>query len=242
MRSRLEHLFVIWRAPVEGRRHVIGELWKQGAGEFAFAYAEDLAFASLAGFTPLPAFPEIRTKGSPYHSRYLFSIFAQRIPSPSRPDYEAMLAAWGVEHADSQLTVLAASGGALQTDSLELAEFRASTDDLCKPLEFRMSGERHFEDAKKLSAGDVVTFRRDMTNPIDEHATFVCDREGRPLGYVPWQYSRLFAQLLHPYGHEPVEATVIRRLEFPIGRDRWVLRARASTLRAQGLTRIETSP
>src|SRR5882757_102701 len=74
-------LFVLWRAPDDGTRLPIGELWRMPAG-FAFGYVDDLKGAFERGFRLLTEFPVHQTCHDPYRSAYLFPTFAQRIPSP----------------------------------------------------------------------------------------------------------------------------------------------------------------
>src|SRR5689334_14005518 len=92
-----ERLFVLWSDEADGGRHIVGELWRE-AGEFAFRYAESAAKLPGRGFMPLAEFPRIDRHT--HTSRYLFPVFAQRIPSPKRPDFQRMMKAWRVERPD----------------------------------------------------------------------------------------------------------------------------------------------
>src|SRR5262249_17386592 len=91
---KIDRLLVIWGEPSTGSRHVIGHL-ARSSGEFRFWYEDDLAHAQEHGFQLLPEFPMHRRADDPYAGRYLFALFAERIPAPTRRDAADMLAAWG---------------------------------------------------------------------------------------------------------------------------------------------------
>lgn len=224
--QRLDRLFVLWSDPGrvrEGQRHVIGELWRDSDG-CAFAYAKDLAAPQRAGFTPLAEFPDLRGPDQPYRSRHLFWSFAERIPSPRRPDFGKLMSSWGVERLDDPFEVLALSGGVQATDRLELAEYRPPEDDLSRTLFFRLAGERFGAGATDLAVGDRLEFRLEPANPVDPHATQVLFKGERRIGYVPAQYSRLFARLLGQ--GQQLDASAVRRLLLPEERGRWIISAR----------------
>jgi hypothetical protein len=181
-----------------------------------------VAEALAVGFSLLPEFPEQRPLNQPYRSPYLFSTFRQRIPHPQRPDYAAIMAAWGIERQDDPFEVLARSGGIQLTDRLELAEHRATDDGLFRPLEFRIAGFRRHAGDRDLRIGDDIGFRREPENTYDPMAVIVLDRADRPVGYVPRHYSEPFANVLDSGGR--VEGLVVRRLVVP--ESKWVVRAR----------------
>lgn len=134
----IDRLLVIWRDPTQDARHLIGIL-ARAHGEIRFWYEQDLSAAFSKGFRLLPEFPEHRVEASPYVERYLFALFAERIPSQARPDARTMLAGWGVERVDDQFEVLARSGGIRATDRIELAEYRSDDDELATPRDHRRS-------------------------------------------------------------------------------------------------------
>lgn len=227
MTRRIDRLFVLWSDPGqvrEGQRHVIGELWRDAREGFAFAYAADLSGATKAGFSPGGEFPELRHAEQPYRSRHLFWTFAERIPSPRRPDYRQLMESWGVQQPDDQFEVLALSGGVQTTDRLELAEYRADDDDLTDVLRFRLAGERHCAGVEELAAGDSLELRVEPENKFDSHATQVLFRGDQKIGYVPVQYAKIFSALLRQWRR--LEARAERRLLLPAERGRWVIAAR----------------
>ncbi len=217
----IERLFVLW-ADRDGRRHVVGHLCR-AAGTFAFWYDASLPAAEAQGFVRLAAFDEVRDEARPYEARYLFATFAERIPVKARPDLAELLQEWGVEHADDQFEILAKSGGVSATDRLELAEYRCADDDLRVPLELRVAGSRH-QPTIAVHPGAPVMLEREPGNSIDACATLVLADTRERIGYVPRQYSQLFAGLLDR--GTTLRAEAVRRLTLPEDAPRWVIRAR----------------
>lgn len=223
---RFDRLYVLWSEPTEQRsRHVIGQLWRDAAGLYCFAYDRKIDALAGAGFVLLAEFPERRYADAPYRSTVLFSTFAQRIPSAKRPDQHRILESWGVVDASNLLEVLAMSGGVQVTDRLELAEYRSSDDDVSVPLHFRVAGERFYSGAPKLHPSEPVELRREPSNPVDSCSTLVVLMDGEPIGHVPRQYSSLIARLLDE--GRVLDAVAVRRLRLPDDRDRWVVRVQA---------------
>lgn len=218
----IDRLLVIWGEPSAGNRQVIGHLARVG-GELRFWYERDLSDAISRGFRLLPEFPEHRVEAEPYVERYLFPLFAERIPALTRHDAKAMMRAWGVEHPDDQFEVLAKSGGIRATDRLELAEYRADDDDLTDSLEFRIAGRRYIpaDDLAPLEVGCSVSLRPDPTNPKDPQAVIV-DRYGKRAGYAPRQYTTLFGRLLKAGAR--LEGEAVRQLLVPDDVGKWVVR------------------
>jgi hypothetical protein len=88
-----------------------------GAG-FEFAYVHGARDASKFGFLPFLNFPEL---GQVYWSDELFPFFANRVISPSRPDFATYVTRLGLDPKTADvMTILARSGGVRATDSLEL--------------------------------------------------------------------------------------------------------------------------
>lgn len=220
--TTLDRLLVIWGEPTAGNRSIIGHLARVG-GQFKFWYERDLAAARARGFALLPEFPEHRDDTHPYVERYLFPLFAERIPALKRHDAKATIEAWGVERPDDQFEVLARSGGIRATDRLEMAEYRAADDDLTTPLEFRIAGRRHIEGAERaeLAVGCPVSLRPDRANPKDPQAVIV-DRDGKQAGYVPRQYTSLFGRLID--AGVALQGEAVRQVLVPEDIGKWVVR------------------
>ncbi len=218
--AAIDRLLVIWGEPKAGNRQVIGHLARLGSGEFHFWYEDNLADAQARGFKLLPEFPVHRSAAAPYTERYLFPLFAERIPALSRLDTKAMMQEWGVTHPDDQFEVLAKSGGIRATDRLELAEYRSPDDDLTNPLEFRIAGRRYIQNPAPLTNGDMVSLRPEPENPSDPKAVVV-DNKGQRAGYVPRQYTALIGRFLNS-SHD-LAARVVRQLVVPEDVGKWVV-------------------
>jgi hypothetical protein len=170
----------------------------------------------------LPEFPELNEVEAPYRARYLFPTFAQRIPSPKRRDFDAIMASWGVVHPDNPLEVLAASGGVQMTDRIELSEHRPADDDLAVPLFFRVAGTRHYAAAEQVRAEMGLKLVREPGNEHDGYASMLVTSDERLIGYVPKQYSRIVARALDA-GHL-LETVAVRWLAVPGAPRRLVVR------------------
>jgi|GEM_PF-1141751 len=224
MTATYDRLFVIWVDP-DGRRHVVGRLWRDPGGGFSFGYcAESLSTALDAGFRSLMEFPDLaRDLSMPYSSASLFATFRKRVPAASRGDYGQLLAGWGIESTEPDpMEVLARSGGVLLTDDLELAEYRSKSDDLAQPLRFRISGQSHSQPTPPVDPGRELALRREPENPKDPYATIVLTLDDQRVGWVPKQYSELIARLLDR--GVPLRAWAERQLLLPENRGRWVVR------------------
>lgn len=228
----IDRLHVLWREPRArgGTRHVIGDLSRVPKSGFCFRYAPDLTSAESAGFALLAEFPERRSE--PYRSPYLFSTFAQRVPSLKRPDRDAIVTAWGVEERDNPLEFLARSGGIQLTDRIELAEWRAPDDDLSRPLQFRIAGQERYHGASMLVPEARLFLKREQANQFDPHAVLIEETsQGATLGYVPRQHSSLVASQLER--GIVLEARAVRCLALPAEPGRWVAEVRTSAARPQ---------
>lgn len=207
--SAPERVLVLWGEPEHGTRRVIGELWRDPQG-FAFGYGHELDLAIQKGFRLLPEFPLFRGLEAPYRSPYLFGTFAQRIPSPKRADYQRILESWGVQAGDSQLEILARSGGVQLTDRIELAEHRSEDDPLERPLIVRVAGMKHYTGDAQIAERDPLVLKREPHNAHDTHATAIFTEGGFQVGYVPRQYAKPVARLLDehaPLSKHPADGT-----------------------------------
>ncbi len=230
----VDRLFVLWRGPhdepARGRRHVIGRVWRDDAFHFGYVrFGSHWEEAEKLGFRLLQEFPEPRDVEHPYSAPGLFATFARRIPSPRRPDLASMLRPWGLTGSDDPFEILSKTGGMLLTDRLELAEWRSLDDPLTVPLFFRIARNRYVS-AEELDESAVVEsgpvhFEWEPSNVADPHAVRVYSA-GQWLGFVPRQYSELFARNLRD--GRALEGTVFRRLNLPPDYPRWIIRAAAS--------------
>jgi HIRAN domain len=221
--SGIRRLDVLWRVPGH-RRFRVGTLARDDDGNFCFEYAapRELDEAVAAGFRRIPGLEP--GESGVVRSAHLFATFAQRIPSPKRPDFDRLIEQWSVRDPGDAFEILARSGGLLLTDHLELSEHRDDDDDLSIPLSFVVAGMRYGDDSEATRArpGDPVLLTREAANASDPWAVQV-SWSGARLGYVPRQYARLVASLLEAGAR--LDAVIERRLLVPNEGPRWVVRA-----------------
>jgi hypothetical protein len=78
-------LFLAWRDPLKRGWYTIGRLRHTGQF-FEFVYTRGMLDAHTdAGFRALPSFPDPDYR---YLSVDLFPLFSNRLPNPTRPDYQ----------------------------------------------------------------------------------------------------------------------------------------------------------
>jgi len=184
-------LFIAWRSagPTNGRWGPVGRLAHGPAG-YQFVYTRGAT--TLEGFRPFPGMPDLDVV---YESDSLFPLFANRLLSESRPEYEAFLAWGGFDPADppDPLAILGVTQGMRQTDSLELFPCPAPDAAGCYVSKFFLHGVRWMPPAAleriaRLRPAELLGVMLDISNLYDRNAVAVrtCDRGGRFLiGYVP---------------------------------------------------------
>ena len=162
--------------------------------QFVFTYTEGALDAQREGrFSPLRAFPELRAE---YTSPEMFPLFANRMLSESRPEYERFVEWTTVQQSENDpLALLARSGGERATDTLEVfpQPEKDAQGNYC--VHFFAHGLRHrgddaIERAKSLKPGESLLLMHDFQNPVDPRAialrTAEQERQDTHLmGYLP---------------------------------------------------------
>lgn len=182
-------LFVAWRSggPDGGHWGPIGRLEHTGSG-YRFVYTRGAT--TLKGFQPFPEMPKLNAV---YDSDELFPIFANRLLSRSRPEYEAYLA-WGgfdPQNPPNPIAVLAVTEGRRATDSLELFACASPDADGCYLTKFFLHGIRWCGPEaeaciEKLRPGELLTTQREDENQSDPNAVAVyAGPDYIKIGYVP---------------------------------------------------------
>ena len=183
-------LFVAWRArndnggvwgPV-GRLHHDGQL-------YWFCYTQGAR--TLAGFQPFSSMDDLEQV---YASETLFPLFANRLLSPSRPEYEAFLRWGGFDPGNppTPLAILGVTEGIRQTDSIEVFPCPIPDADGCYLNKFVSFTESvgcqsaAQERISQLEPGERLILMPDPLNSADPNAVAVRTEEKRTLiGYVP---------------------------------------------------------
>jgi hypothetical protein len=194
-------LFVAWRAnpatggvwgPV-GRLHYDGHLYH-------FCYTRGAR--NLPGFRPFSPMDDL---DQVYVSETLFPLFANRLLSPSRPEYEAFLR-WGgfdPNHHPTPLAILGVTEGIRQTDSVEVFPCPTPDAEGCYLNRFFLHGIRWMPKASldriaRLESGERLMLMPDPCNSVDRDAVAVRTEEERTLiGYVPRYLARDACVLLY---------------------------------------------
>ncbi|HMN95296.1 MAG TPA: hypothetical protein PKC43_03685 [Phycisphaerales bacterium] len=199
--------------PDAGRWAPVGRL-DHDAGVYRFVYTHG---AKLFGFAAFPGMDDLQRV---YESDELFPLFANRLLSPSRPEYEAFLRWGGFSTAQppDPLLVLGVTQGLRQTDPLEV--FACPTPDAAGRYQskFFLHGVRWMHDTAReriarLAPGERLTPALEIGSRFDPSAVSVRtdDAVGRSLiGYVPRYLAKDVRDLCATCDPEHIELAVER--------------------------------
>jgi hypothetical protein len=211
-------LFVAWQSPVNRSWFTVGKLSSSKA-RFRFEYTHGARHARKFGFRYFPAFPDLRVT---YESERLFPFFANRLLSRSRREYKEFVK-WVSSHEreEDPVALLARSGGARMTDSLELFPAPKKRGGEYH-LHFFVHGLRHMpvaaaNRAEQLVSGERLLLAKDVQNPHDPRALLL--RTGDDdheqdvffVGYLP----RYLAQDVSPILEESTAQAYVLRMNPP---------------------------
>jgi hypothetical protein len=179
-------LFLTWQDPETRNWYPVGRLTVEN-GDYVFVYTKG-AEASPRFIT----FGSMNQLNVKYVSKVLFPLFANRLLTKSRPEYNRYLNWMGFHHGDANpLEELARTGGERVTDSLQIYPCPTKTSDGKYVTYFFCHGIRHLRGG---SSQEIVKFESeqkllpmfDLLNPFDEQA--VALRTSDPammIGYCP---------------------------------------------------------
>jgi hypothetical protein len=184
-------------------------------GIYRFVYTRGAT--SLEGFQPFPGMPDLHAV---YESDVLFPLFANRLLSPSRPEYESFLIWGGFDPASrpDPLAILSVTRGLRQTDSFEVFPCPMRDMDGRYCSKFFLHGVRWMHPAaveriQKLHPGEPLRLALEVGNPTDANAVQVqtTDRSGRMLiGYIPRYLAPDVRELCSQCHPDLIEVTVER--------------------------------
>lgn len=194
MSMKGDSLFIAWRSGTaqQGAWGPVGRLDHYG-GLFRFCYTRGAR--SLPGFKP---FPKMEDLEAVYSSTELFPLFANRLLSPSRPDYEEYLR-WGGFDPDNPpdpIAILGVTEGIRQTDAFEVFPCPAPDGEGCYLNKFFLHGIRWIEPpalqrVQDLQANEPLVLHADPKNPVDPNAVAVfTQKDPVRIGYVPRYLAR----------------------------------------------------
>ena len=209
----MKALFVAWRPPMPapvGWRPV-GKLEQEGE-VFRFSYTRG---AAKEGFQ---AFPQMEDIGRVYLSKSLFPLFANRLLSPSRPEYENYLQWSGLRSEDhpDPIVLLGVTEGIRETDAIEVFPCPEPNADGCYTNKFFVHGVRWLPDVvvqriAQLQPGESLKPMLDFQNESDPHAVAIrTESERMQIGYVPRYLARDLQKLAAECGTKSLELKVER--------------------------------
>ncbi|MBI4025535.1 MAG: restriction endonuclease subunit S [Verrucomicrobia bacterium] len=170
---------------------------------------------TMAGFQP---FSQMEDLEQVYESAELFPLFANRLLSRSRPDYEASLT-WGgfdLSNPPDPISILSVTEGRRQTDSIEVFPCPIPDAEGCYLNKFFLHGIRWMsapaiERIGRLQVNEPLFAMLDICNPHDHNAVAVRTVEERTLiGYVPRYLAGDVWELLKRCGADLLDVFVAR--------------------------------
>lgn len=194
-------VYLAWQAPQSRRWYPVGRLRRTGA-QFEYVYtAGALDARDEDGFHPLVSFPDLHGR---YESDSIFPLFANRLLSPGRREYDDFVEWLNLSQTEPDpLVLLARSGGHRLTDSLEVFPCPERGPDGVYRVHFFVHGVRHQSAAAQermasLAPGERLRLQRDEQNERDPSAINLRTDEQHPgdmhlLGYLPRYLAEDFA-------------------------------------------------
>jgi len=190
----MKTLFLAWQNHNTRTWYPVGRLTRDTRG-YRFLYTRGVEAAKKeGGFEALPSFPDL---GKAYESEELFPLFANRVLSTSRPDYQTFVSWLGLssEQGADPLELLERSGGQRVTDSLEVFPVPRKVSPHEYYLWFFVHGLRHMTPesinrANRLQTGERLLVAHDFQNPSDPNALILRTAELEPgdmhlVGFCP---------------------------------------------------------
>lgn len=193
----MSSLFVAWRPPeTHAGWRPIGRLDHE-EGLYRFCYTHGAKRDGFRGFRGMDQLGEV------YESEELFPIFANRLLSKSRPEYESYLRWSGFDPASppDPIVVLGVTEGLRQTDAIEVFPCPVPDASGCYFNKFFLHGIRWMPPSaesriRNLEPDEPLCLMADMQNRYDPGAVAVRTEADRTMiGYVPRYLARDFWDL-----------------------------------------------
>ena len=184
-------------------------------GLYRFCYTQGAR--TLNGFFP---FTKMDDLSQVYESDELFPLFANRLLSRSRPEYDNYLH-WGgfdPNNPPDPIAILGVTEGIRQTDQVEVFPCPLPDSEGCFINKFFLHGIRWMDTAaldriNNLQSGERLLVMPDPCNAYDPNAVAVrtSDTKGRlMIGYVPRYFARDVLRVLKKCNPSVIEITVER--------------------------------
>jgi hypothetical protein len=209
----MSSLFVAWRAnEAKDGWGPVGRL-EFDSGIYRFCYTRGAR--SLPQFKP---FPQMENIEQVYESEQLFPLFANRLLSKSRPEYDAYLRWGGFDPVipPDPIAILGVTEGIRQTDSVEVFPCPVPDANGCYLNRFFMHGVRWLpqyavDRISRLVSGEQLYLMYDGCNNSDPRAAALRTEEERTLiGYVPRYLAHDVWQIFSQCARENISVTVER--------------------------------
>ena len=192
--------------------------WRPGGrlehvgGLYRFWYTRG---AKRPGFRP---FAQMEELDQVFESEDLFPLFANRLLSDSRPEYEAYLrwSGFDLENPPDPIVVLGVTEGIRQTDAIEVFPCPAPDIDGCYINKFFLHGVSWMPAAAverigALKEGEALKLMLDVQNDYDPNAVAVrTESERTQIGYMPRYLAHDAWQLVEKCGVEFINLFVER--------------------------------
>lgn len=212
IRPSVKSLYVAWRSadPRQGWRPV-GRL-EFSDGVYRFRYTKG---SEKPGFAP---FVGMADRDRVYESEQLFPLFANRLLSESRPEYEDFLQ-WGGFDATTRpdpISILGVTEGLRQTDAIEVFPCPHPDAEGCYLNRFFLHGLRWLppaalERASRLLVDEHLRLFPDFQNKDDPHAVGMrTDSERMIVGYFPRYLAHDVWELFRSCDVDFLRVTVVR--------------------------------
>lgn len=209
----MNSLFVAWRPPMPDQTgwRPVGRLEHDG-DLYRFWYTQG---ARKPGFRP---FAQMEQLDQVYESAEMFPLFANRLLSASRPEYEAFMrwSGFDTENPPDPIVVLGVTEGIRQTDAVEVFPCPAPDPGGCYVNKFFLHGIRWLPDAAierigRLIDGERLKLMLDLQNEHDPQAVAVrTEAERMQIGYVPRYLAHDVWQLVQQCDVDFIELDVAR--------------------------------
>lgn len=189
----------------------VGRLVHEG-GLYRFWYTRG---AQKPGFRP---FSQMERLDQVYESVELFPLFANRLLSESRPEYESYLrwSGFDAENSPDPIVILGVTEGIRQTDAVEVFPCPDRDSNGCYFNKFFLHGIRWMPAEAvrrigRLSEGEGLKLMLDLQNEYDPKAVAVRTEEERmQIGYVPRYLAQDVWQLVNRCDSENIDLYVSR--------------------------------
>ncbi len=193
----MKALFVAWRPEkVSCGWRPVGRLIHDG-DLYWFCYTQG---ARQPDFRPFSGMDDLEQL---YESEDLFPLFANRLLSESRPEYDDYLrwSDFDPDNPPDPIVVLGVTEGIRQTDSVEVFPCPAPDAGGCYLNKFflhgiRWAGPSALDRIAKLQAGDELLLEPEQGNQSDPYAVKVLTASRKLIGYVPRYLARDIRHLI----------------------------------------------